>query len=231
MKTSTSEGKHGIQWTSRMQLDDMDFADDLALLSQTQQQMQEKTNSVSAASAAVGLNIHKGKSKVLRYNTVCTDQITNDREDLEDVKTFTYLGSIIDEQGGSDADVKARIGKTRSAYLQLRNIWNSKQLSTNTKQQPTLGENKPDPSGGRNQGKALEVDRTHIEESTQLRHKTSPHMESSRPKEKRKTKEHITPRNGNRHEKDEQELDGIRKEGPGQSGLENAGRRPMLHWE
>ncbi|VDO92813.1 unnamed protein product [Schistosoma margrebowiei] len=56
-------------------------------------------------------------------------------------------------------------------------------------------------------------------------------MESSKPKEKRKTKEHITPRNENRHEKDEQELDGTRKEGPGQSGLENAGRRPMLHWE
>ncbi|VDP18586.1 unnamed protein product [Schistosoma margrebowiei] len=69
MKTSTSEGKHGIQWTSGMQLDDLDFADDLSLLSQTQQQMQEKTTSVAAASAAVGLNIHKGKSKVLRYNT------------------------------------------------------------------------------------------------------------------------------------------------------------------
>ncbi|VDP06195.1 unnamed protein product, partial [Schistosoma curassoni] len=56
MKTSTSEGKHGIQWTSRMQLGDLDFAGDLALLSQTQQQMQEKTTSVAAASAAVGLN-------------------------------------------------------------------------------------------------------------------------------------------------------------------------------
>ncbi|VDO76476.1 unnamed protein product [Schistosoma curassoni] len=42
-------------------------------------------------------------------------------------------------------------------------------------------------------------------------------MESSSPKEERKTKEHITPRNGNRHEKNEQELDGTRKEGPGQS--------------
>ncbi|VDP45829.1 unnamed protein product [Schistosoma margrebowiei] len=69
MKTSTSEGKHGIQWTSKMQLDDIDFADDLTLLSQTQQQMQEKTTSLAAASAALGLNIHKGKSKVLRYNT------------------------------------------------------------------------------------------------------------------------------------------------------------------
>ncbi|VDP63474.1 unnamed protein product [Schistosoma mattheei] len=29
------------------------------------------------------------------------------------------LGSIIDEHGGSDADVKARIGKARAAFLQL----------------------------------------------------------------------------------------------------------------
>ncbi|VDP32478.1 unnamed protein product [Schistosoma curassoni] len=116
-----------------MQLEDLDFTDDLILLSQPQQQMQEKTTNVAAASAAIGLNIHKGKSKIFRYNTECTNPVTIDGEDLEDVKTFTYLGSIIDEQGGSDGDVKARIGKARTAYLQLRNIWNSKQLSTNTK--------------------------------------------------------------------------------------------------
>ncbi|VDP74422.1 unnamed protein product [Schistosoma curassoni] len=132
MKTSTSEGKRGIQWTSRIQLDDLDFTDYLALLSQTQQQMQERT-SVATASAAVDLNMHKGKSRILRYNTACTNPVTIDREDLEDVKIFTYLGSIIDEQSGSDADMKARIGKARAAYLQLKNIWNSKQLSTNIK--------------------------------------------------------------------------------------------------
>ncbi|VDP18748.1 unnamed protein product [Schistosoma margrebowiei] len=87
----------------------------------------------STASAAVGLNIHKGKSKILRYNTACTNPITIDGEDLGDVETLTYLSSIIDEQSGSEADVKARIGKAREAHLQLRNIWNSKQLSTNTK--------------------------------------------------------------------------------------------------
>ncbi|VDP53221.1 unnamed protein product [Schistosoma mattheei] len=72
-------------------------------------------------------------------------------------------------------------------------------------------------------------------------------MESSRPKEKRKTKtrqaltwnpegqrkrgrpKNTLRRNGDRHEKNEQELDGTRKEGPGQSVLENAGLRPMLH--
>ncbi|VDP52853.1 unnamed protein product, partial [Schistosoma margrebowiei] len=182
--------------------------------------MQIKTTSVASVSASVGLNIHKGKTKVLKYNTENSNPITLDGETLEDVESFTYLRSIIDEQGVSDADIEARIGNARTAFIQLKNIRDSKQLSTNIKitifntnvkiillygaetwrntttiikkvqQQRTVRENKPDPRGGRNQEEALEVDRTHIEESTQLRHKTSPHMESSRPKEKRKTKEH-----------------------------------------
>ncbi|VDP39607.1 unnamed protein product [Schistosoma margrebowiei] len=88
---------------------------------------------MAAASASVHLNIHEGESKILRYNTARNNRITLDGEDFEDVKTFTYLDSIIDEYGGSDADVKAQFGKARAAYLQLKDIWNSKQLSPNTK--------------------------------------------------------------------------------------------------
>ncbi|VDO55034.1 unnamed protein product [Schistosoma margrebowiei] len=84
--------------------------------------MQEKTISEEVASAAVDLNIYKGKSKILRYNTTYINPITIEGEDLEDVKSFTYLDSIIDEHGGSDEDVKARIDKARSAYLQMKNI-------------------------------------------------------------------------------------------------------------
>ncbi|VDP35086.1 unnamed protein product [Schistosoma margrebowiei] len=102
-------------------------------------------------------------------------------------------------------------------------------LTRNYQQQPNMGEKKPDPSGGRNQDDVMEVDRTHIEESIQLHHKTNPCVEFSMPKKKRKTKEHITLRNGDRHEKNEQELNRTRKEGGGQSGLENAGGPSMLH--
>ncbi|VDP68034.1 unnamed protein product [Schistosoma mattheei] len=110
----------------------LDFADDLALLTHTQQQMQNMTRA-AAASTAVSLNIHKGKGKILRYNIACNNPVTIDGEDLEDVKTFTYLGSIIDEHSRSDADVKARIG-ARATYLQLKNIWNSKQVSVHQHQ-------------------------------------------------------------------------------------------------
>ncbi|KAH3753934.1 hypothetical protein DPMN_188587 [Dreissena polymorpha] len=50
------------------QLEDLDFADDLAFLSNTQQQMQEKTNMVADNSARLGLTINRGKSNVSRLN-------------------------------------------------------------------------------------------------------------------------------------------------------------------
>ncbi|VDO91214.1 unnamed protein product [Schistosoma curassoni] len=84
--------------------------------------MQEKTTNVAAVSAALGVIIHKGKSKILQYNTACTNPITINGEDLEDVKIFAYLGSIIEEHGESDTNVKAQIGKARAVYLQLKNI-------------------------------------------------------------------------------------------------------------
>ncbi|VDO72378.1 unnamed protein product [Schistosoma margrebowiei] len=91
-------------------------------LSHTHEQMQMKIASVSAVSASVGLKIHKGKTKVLKFKAENSNPITLDGETLEEVECFTYLGSIIDEQGGSDADVKARIGKARAPFLQLKNI-------------------------------------------------------------------------------------------------------------
>ncbi|VDO88981.1 unnamed protein product [Schistosoma margrebowiei] len=122
MKTSTSEGKHGIQWTTQNQLYGMNFADDPAFLSHTHEQMQMKTASVAVVFTSVCLNIHKGKTKVLKCNNRNSNPITLDCESLEDVGFFTYLGSIIDEQGGSDAVVKVRIGKARATLLQLKNI-------------------------------------------------------------------------------------------------------------
>ena len=43
MKTTTTGRYNGIQWTLWTQLDDLDFADDLALLSHNHKQMQDKT--------------------------------------------------------------------------------------------------------------------------------------------------------------------------------------------
>ncbi|VDP27629.1 unnamed protein product [Schistosoma mattheei] len=95
--------------------------------------METKTASVIAASTSANLNIHKRKGKILKYNPQNTSKITLDGVALEQVENFTYLGNIIDEQGGIDVDAKERIDKSRTVFLQLKNIWNSRQQPTNIK--------------------------------------------------------------------------------------------------
>ena len=52
---------------------------------------------------------------------------------LDEVETFTYLGSIVNQQGGTVADVKARISKARTAFNQLSKIWKASNISLRTK--------------------------------------------------------------------------------------------------
>ena len=114
MKKTTAGNRNGIQWTLLEQLDDLDFADDLALLSSSHQQMQEKTSKLAVISAQVRLNIHKGKTKILKVSTTREDPIILQGSNLEEVQAFSYLGSIIDKNGGTDSDVwkeLARLGQ------------------------------------------------------------------------------------------------------------------------
>ena len=76
MKQVTLEGRTGIQWTLTSHLEDLDFADDLALLSHSHNHMQEKTDRLDKVSKSVGLNIHSGKTKILRINTTSEQPIT-----------------------------------------------------------------------------------------------------------------------------------------------------------
>ena len=95
--------------------------------------MQEKTSIVAATWARICLNIHKGKSKVLKVNATNATPIMLEDEAIEEVDSFIYLGSTVDKQGGTDADVKRRVGNARAAFQQLKNVWVSKHLSNNLK--------------------------------------------------------------------------------------------------
>ena len=87
---STAQKKNSIQWTPWKQLDDLDFAYDLALLCHTQQQMQEKTNNIRDNSARIRLNIYRGTSMTLKINATSTAPITLEDMALEEVGNFTY---------------------------------------------------------------------------------------------------------------------------------------------
>ena len=84
-------------------------------------------------SAKEGLSIHKQKTKIMEVNTASTEPVRLEGSSLDEVESFTYLGSIINVQGGTDEDVKTRIGKARTGFLQLQTIWKSRELSQRTK--------------------------------------------------------------------------------------------------
>ena len=133
MKTTTKGKKNGIQWTLWTQLDDLDFADDLALLSHNHNQMQDKTTMLAVTSLSTGLRINKKKTNLMMINTSTNNTVTIEGEPIPGVSSFTYLGSILDKQGGTDGDVTARVGKARAAFIILKNVWSSKDIATATK--------------------------------------------------------------------------------------------------
>ena len=48
------------------------------------------------------------------------EPVTIEGAELGEVESSTYLGSVMEKSGGTDADVKTRIGKARSAYSMLK---------------------------------------------------------------------------------------------------------------
>ncbi|VDO51471.1 unnamed protein product [Schistosoma margrebowiei] len=116
-----------------MQLDNLDLADDLALLSHTQTTNAGEHEQCSSSLSGIRSQHTRREKQDSPIQHSMRQSSHNRRRRFGRCKTLTYLGSIIDEHGGFDEDVKARVGKAREAYLQLKNIGHSKRLPTNTK--------------------------------------------------------------------------------------------------
>ena len=48
------------------------------------------------------------------------DLITVGSNELEDIEAFIYLGSVLDKQGGTEADIKLQLALARSAFATLQ---------------------------------------------------------------------------------------------------------------
>ena len=101
----TCDQKRGIQWTLFEHLEDLDFADDLALLSRQITHLQEKTAKLSLYAAHTGLQISLNKTKSMHINRKSNEKINIDDQDIEAVEDFTYLGSILSVDNGAEKDI------------------------------------------------------------------------------------------------------------------------------
>ena len=110
----------------------MDFAYDIGLLSHYLKHKQESQR-LSKVALQTGLEINTQKTKSMRVNTATNTLIQFAEQDIEDVESFTYLGSLISKIGGTEEDIKSRIGKTRHVFVTLKPVWNNRNILLKTK--------------------------------------------------------------------------------------------------
>ena len=97
----TTEGRRtGIRWKLTSVLKDLDFADDIALLSSRYVDIEDKTGRLVDEPARVGLKINAKKSKVMRINARNDQRMKVNDEQVDDVEEFLYLGALLDKEGG-----------------------------------------------------------------------------------------------------------------------------------
>ena len=87
-RKTTANKRNGIQRTLLTQLDELSYADDLALLLHNLRQLLEKTSDLDNNSALQGLNILRRKTKILRLHTTTEYPVTLRGELLEEVESF-----------------------------------------------------------------------------------------------------------------------------------------------
>ena len=76
--------------------------------------------------------INATKTKVMTNND-CTLEITVDGGRLEQVNSFTYLGSQVTSNADCVNDVKSRLAMGMAVMIKLTRLWKNKSVSTITK--------------------------------------------------------------------------------------------------
>ena len=96
------------------------FADDIDGLVGQEQELIKLVNHLEEASTAYGMQISAEKTQLMTNNTngISTD-ITVDNKKLETVRSFTYLGAIVLDEG-SEPEVLSRIAQTTAAMTKLK---------------------------------------------------------------------------------------------------------------
>ena len=103
-------------------MDDLDFADDVCLLSHSHKQIQKKSSKLTQEAEKTGLKINIQKTKLLKVNSTQQAKVQLKEKDTEEDNKCTYLGSVGTEKEGTDEDVKNRIGKAKHAFNILKTM-------------------------------------------------------------------------------------------------------------
>ena len=112
----------------------LQFADGVALLAGSADDLQQLLDSVSSVNLAYGMEISEPKTQsmcISKLHEAFSMKLYGNN--LEQVTEFTSLDSCMAENTSSNADICTRIGKALSSFGRLQGIWKDKEMSLTTK--------------------------------------------------------------------------------------------------
>ena len=104
-----------------MQLTDLDYADDIAIIAPSACVLQEALMILQEEANLVGMQISWPKTKIMAITPNPTNHLPLKicNKEVLFVNSFTYLGSLIPNDGSSSRDSTSRIDKAASAMYRL----------------------------------------------------------------------------------------------------------------
>lgn len=136
MREATENTSAGIKIGGR-RINNLRYADDTTLICNSKESLLELLKHVQHLSKGKGLllNVKKTKIMVLDKNRQDDGKFILNDEELEEVKNFVYLGSMITTEANPTQEINRRICMARSTVQSMTSIWKSQAVSNSLKLQ------------------------------------------------------------------------------------------------
>lgn len=115
-------------------LNNIRYADDTILIASSMEELQSLLDRVTSVSAQNGLNINTKKTKYMtvgRTPTIAALYVNN--QPLEKVRSYKYLGCIVNDQEDHSTEVKCRIEQARNAFMKMSHLLCNRSLKISSR--------------------------------------------------------------------------------------------------
>ena len=124
------EAQAGIK-IARRNINNLRYTDDTTLIAESKEELKSLLMKVKEESEKTGLKLNIQKIKIVASGPITSWQI--DRERMETVSDFIFLGSKITADGDCSHEIKRRLLLGRKAMTNLDSIFKSRDITLPTK--------------------------------------------------------------------------------------------------
>ena len=98
------------------------YAHDTALLAETPEILQKIIDTVNEAGQHFGMKINAKRTMVMTVSRAELASCETDGVQIEEVKSFTYLGEMVTPDGNNETEIQRRIGIAKGTFNKMNSI-------------------------------------------------------------------------------------------------------------